>query len=64
MLVCVHLALAAGLLRRRPHWRGPAAFLVPPLAPYWGFGAGMRRRVVVWVAALVVYAVARLAASF
>ena len=63
-LVTVHLALAAGLVRRRPHWRGAAALLLPPLAPYWGFRVGMRKRVIVWVAALSVYAVSLVAVTF
>jgi len=62
-LITVHLALAAGLVRRRPHWQGAAALVLPPLAPYWGFRVGMRRRAIAWVAALCVYAVSLLAAS-
>jgi hypothetical protein len=63
-LVTVHLALAVGLVRRRPHWRGAAALVVPPLAPYWGFRVGMRKRVIVWLAALSLYAVSLAAVSF
>jgi hypothetical protein len=52
-----HIALVVGLARRDPWWRAIAAFAVPPLAPWWGWGAGMRWRTVVWGAALVLYAI-------
>jgi hypothetical protein len=38
------------------------ALVVPPLAPFWGWFAGMRARSIVWVTAVVVYAVARVVA--
>ena len=63
-LVTDHLALAVGLTLRRPRWRGAAALVVPPLAPYWGFRASMRKRVIIWIAAVCVYAVSLLAVSF
>jgi hypothetical protein len=58
-LVTSHLALVAGLIVRSPWWRGPAAAVVFPLAPYWGARAGMHTRWVVWVVSAVVYAVCR-----
>jgi hypothetical protein len=54
-----HVALLTGLFARAPRWRGFAALVVPPLAPYWGFAEGMRRRSVTWIAALVLYAIVR-----
>lgn len=62
-LVTAHVALAFGLTLARPRWRGPVALLVPPLAPYWGMEAGMKRRAAVWVTALVIYALARIVAE-
>lgn len=62
-LVTTHVALAFGLTLARPRWRGPVAFFVPPLAPYWGMEAGMKRRAAIWVTALVVYALARIVAE-
>jgi len=59
-LVTAHVALAAGLVARRPWWRGPVALVVAPLAPYWGFRERMRARAAVWGAAFVVYIVARI----
>jgi hypothetical protein len=61
-LVTAHVTLALGLLRRTPRWRAPVALVVPPLAPFWGWLAGMRARSIVWVTAVVVYAVARVVA--
>jgi hypothetical protein len=64
LLVTTHLALAARLLARRPRWRGVAALVLPPLAPYWGAEAGMSRLALLWVLSLCVYVVARIAAAF
>jgi hypothetical protein len=60
-LVTMHLTLAAGLLRRAPWWRAPLALVVAPLAPWWGWGAKMRVRSTLWVAAAVIYVAALLA---
>ena len=63
VLVTTHVAIAFGLFLTKPRWRGPLALLVPPLAPYWGMEAGMKRRAALWVGAVCVYAVARIAAE-
>jgi hypothetical protein len=52
-----HLALVVGLARCGPVWRAMAAFVIPPLAPWWGWAAGMRRRTIVWGAALALYGI-------
>ena len=57
--VTVHVALAVGLLRRHPRWRGPVGFFVAPLAPVFGFMAKLRVRSVLWVLCAVAYAVLR-----
>lgn len=62
-LVTAHVALAFGLTLAEPRWRGPVSLFVPPLAPYWGMEAGMKRRSALWVTALVIYALARIAAE-
>lgn len=62
-LICVavglhlvaHVTLVIGLCLRDPWWRGLVALLVPPLAPFWGYEARLRRRVTLWVVTLVVY---------
>jgi hypothetical protein len=64
--VTAHLALVVGLARRgfrqdgRTRWRrmlacGVALFVMP-LAPWWGYRAGMHRGTIAWGAALVLYA--------
>ena len=54
--VAAHVALLAGLARRRPRWRAVAALFVPPLAPIWGW-TEMPRRAHVWALAFAAYAV-------
>jgi hypothetical protein len=55
--VAAHLALIAGIARRGRWWRAAVALVFAPLAPWWGWQLGMRRRTFAWAAALVVYAV-------
>jgi hypothetical protein len=64
LLVTVHVALAARLVLKHPRWRGLVAFIVPPLAPYWGMEAGMKKLATLWIVALSVYVVARIGAAF
>ncbi len=64
LLVTMHAAIAVRLLLREPRWRGLVALVLPPLAPYWGFEAGMKRMATLWVVALSLYVVARIAAAF
>lgn len=57
-LSTAHVTLAIGLAGQTPRWRALVALVVPPLAPFWGWAAGMRARASLWVAAVVVYAIA------
>ena len=51
-----HVAIAVRLAIAR-EWRCAAlALFVPPLAPVWGWRAGMRALVYAWTGALAVYA--------
>ena len=52
-----HVAIAIGLARDRRVARAALAFLLPPLAPLWGWREGMRRRVLAWAGALACYAI-------
>ena len=61
-LLTAHVTLVAGLVARRPRWRGALALVIVPLAPYWGFRERMKARAVVWTAALAIYAVALIVA--
>ena len=49
-----HVVLAVSLARRH-WWQALVGLLVAPLAVYWAWQHGMRRRVYAWGAALVVY---------
>lgn len=51
-----HVALLAGLAARG--WRRCVlAVILPPLAGYWGWTLGMRRRAAVWIGAMAAYAI-------
>jgi hypothetical protein len=52
-----HVALVVGLASRRQWWRATVAAAVLPLAPWWGWAAGMRRRTIAWGASLLLYAI-------
>jgi hypothetical protein len=59
LAVTAHVAIAVGLLRLHPRWRGPVAFFVPPLAPYWALRNRMPARAIVWLAAVAGYLLVR-----
>jgi hypothetical protein len=56
-----HVGLVGQLTRAprvgaRARWaRAVVAFFVPPLAPWWGWEAGLRRTTIVWSGALALY---------
>jgi hypothetical protein len=54
-LVTVHVAIVLGLAWRDPRWRALAAFVVPPLAPYWALRSGMMVRGAIWIVSVVLY---------
>jgi hypothetical protein len=54
--VAAHVALVVGLAKRTTRLRAAAALVVPPLAPWWGYRAGMRARALAWGASLALYA--------
>lgn len=51
-----HAAITVGLARRPRPLRALLGLLLPPLAPWWAWEAGMRTRAWVWLGALAVYA--------
>ena len=55
--VGAHVWLVGGLARRRAWVRAGLALAIPPLAPWWGWGAGLRVPAMAWGAALALYAV-------
>jgi hypothetical protein len=62
--VTAHIALAVGLVGRKPRARGLVALFIMPLAPYFGIREKMWARSILWAAALVAYLAARVAATF
>ena len=58
VLVTAHVTLAFGLAFRQPRWRALVGFVVPPLAPYWGYTSGLRVRTVLWAAGFSAYFIA------
>jgi hypothetical protein len=54
-----HVAIAVGLARRLPRWRGALAFFAPPLAPYWAFRSQMPVRALLWIGAACAYVAMR-----
>jgi hypothetical protein len=56
VFVAAHVALVAGLAQRRAWGHAVVALLVPPLAPWWGYRAGLRTATIAWCAALALYA--------
>jgi hypothetical protein len=59
-----HLALAIGFARKREWRRAALGFVLPPLAPLYGWRAGMRAATYAWTATLAVYALGVAAAGY
>jgi len=57
ILVTANVALSAALLRRPRPWRGVLALLVPPTAPYLGWGEGLRAWPLTWLVAFATYGI-------
>jgi hypothetical protein len=54
--VTAHLVLV-GSLARAHWWRAALGLLIAPLAVYWAWERGMRRRVYAWTFAMFAYAI-------
>jgi hypothetical protein len=57
LFVSAHVSLVFVLAARPPRFRAALAFIVPPLAPFFGFREGFRALSSVWVVSLVAYGV-------
>jgi hypothetical protein len=53
--VAAHVVLVVGLARRGHGGRAALALVVAPLAPWWGWSAGLRAATIVWGVALALY---------
>ncbi|MEO8797370.1 MAG: hypothetical protein ABI551_05745 [Polyangiaceae bacterium] len=62
-LAIAHVVLLAHIVRAKRPVRAVLAFVVPPLAPFWGFELGFRRIAQAWLAALLAYVVILIALS-
>ena len=58
----VHVSLVASLARRVGPAHAAVAFIIPPLAPWWGSTRGLHARVVLWWLSAGAYALIRLLA--
>jgi hypothetical protein len=63
LLLATHVALSFGLARLGPWHRGLLAFVVPPLAPLWGYHGKLHARSLVWIVALAVHLSCLIAAN-
>jgi hypothetical protein len=63
VLLSTHVSLSVELARLGPWHRGLVAFVVPPLAPYWGYHGKLHRRSLIWIIALVIQLACLTAAS-
>lgn len=55
LLLTAQLRLVFVLLLEIPRWRGLLAFLFPPFAVLYGWRAGRRINVVVWLTSALIY---------
>jgi hypothetical protein len=56
LLLGAHVAIVVGVAQRRAFLRAVLVFFVVPLAPYWAWREGMRRRLIAWTLGLGLYA--------
>ncbi|MBX3199181.1 MAG: hypothetical protein KF894_13705 [Labilithrix sp.] len=63
LVITTHVAIAIGLAKRTPRWRGAVALVLPPLAPYWAWQERMRTRVGLWAGGLLLYVIMLVLAS-
>jgi len=55
LLLASHVALSYGLAQLGPWHRGLVAFLVPPLAPFWGYSGKLHTRSLFWIVSLITH---------
>jgi len=51
---CAHVSLVVGIATTNKP-RAALALVIPPLAPFWGYELGLRRRAQAWLGALASY---------
>ena len=60
--VCAHVSLVVGIAKTNKP-RAALSLMIPPLAPFWGYELGLRRRAHAWLGALVSYVALAIALS-
>ncbi|HKO49256.1 MAG TPA: hypothetical protein VJV79_16095 [Polyangiaceae bacterium] len=55
LLLASHVALSVGLAVLGPWHRGLIAFVVPPLAPFWGYSGKLHARSLLWILSFVTH---------
>jgi len=63
LLLASHVALSVGLAVLGPWQRGLIAFVVPPLAPFWGYNGKLHARSLIWILSLVAHVACLTAAA-
>ena len=63
LLLASHVALSVGLAVLGPWQRGVIAFVVPPLAPFWGYHGKLHTRSLLWIISLVTHVACLTAAA-
>ena len=63
VLLSTHVSLSIGLARLGPWHRGIVAFVVPPLAPFWGYHGKLHTRSLIWIIAVTIHIVCLTAAA-
>lgn len=63
VLLSTHVSLSVGLARLGPWHRGLIAFVVPPLAPFWGYHGKLHTRSLIWIIAVTIHIACLTAAS-
>jgi hypothetical protein len=55
VLLSAHVSLSVGLARLGPWHRGLLAFVIPPLAPFWGYHGKLHTRSLIWIVAVTIH---------
>ncbi len=58
VLVTVHVVGSVALARRRPHWNGAVALVVPPFFPYYAVRTQRMGWAIAWFGCALAYVVA------
>ncbi|HEX3778001.1 MAG TPA: hypothetical protein VHV51_26220 [Polyangiaceae bacterium] len=63
VLLSTHVSLSVELARLGPWYRGLLAFVLPPLAPFWGYHGKLHTRSLIWIIAVTIHVACLTAAA-